>query len=101
MVHMTCLTGFFTHPEVNSLTEELLFDPDGGALTILAPTSLTLPIGQSGFSQSLGFALSNEKFSRLGDAYLYAQRQVNLDGIGAQDVLFTFLLFGDPAQGIH
>jgi hypothetical protein len=32
VVNMTCLTGLFTHPKVTSLTETLLWLPEGGAV---------------------------------------------------------------------
>lgn len=42
VLNMTCLTGLFTHPKVKSLAETLLWMPDGGAVAVLAATSLTL-----------------------------------------------------------
>ncbi len=53
VVNMTCLTGLFTHPEVNSLAETLLWEPGGGAVAVLAPTSLTLPWDQGFLSAAL------------------------------------------------
>ena len=47
VINMTCLTGLFTHPRVQSLTEVLLWKADGGAVAVLAPTSLTLSSDQS------------------------------------------------------
>ena len=53
VINMTCLTGLFTHPKVQSLTETLLWKPDGGAVAVLAPTSLTLSGDQSFLSNAL------------------------------------------------
>jgi hypothetical protein len=94
---MTCLTGLFTHPKVQSLTEALLWKPDGGAVAVLAPTSLTLSDDQSFLSQALVQAYLKDRTARLGDIFVQAQRAVPTAGAGAQDVLRTFLLFGDPA----
>ena len=47
LLNFTCLTGLFTHPTVDSLTESLLWQPDGGAIASLASTSLTLADNQS------------------------------------------------------
>lgn len=97
MVNMTCLTGLFTHPTTNSLAESLLWHPDGGAVAVLAPTSLTLPGNQSFLSSALVTELLEERAPTLGQAVLAAQWEVPLDSSGAKDVLNTFLLFGDPA----
>ena len=97
VINMTCLTGLFTHPKVQSLAEALLWKPDGGAVAVLAPTSLTLPADQSFLSRPLvEFFLKNRNVP-LGDILLQAQRTVPIQDAGLQDVLRTFLLFGDPA----
>ncbi len=97
LINMTCLSGLFTHPRLLSLAEAMLLQPGGGAVAVLAPTSLTLPFDQSFLSQPLGRALLDPTITRLGDALLQAQRQVPVDGAGTQDVIRTFLLLGDPA----
>jgi hypothetical protein len=100
VVNMTCLTGLFTHPRVQSLTETLLWQTDGGAVALLAPTSLTLGSDQSFLSDALVQALLKDRAARLGDVFVQAQRAVPAQGPGTQDVLRTFLLFGDPALKI-
>lgn len=97
IINMTCLTGLFTHPKVQSLTEALLWKADGGAVAVLAPTSLTLTSDQSFLSKALVQAYLNDRTARLGDVFLRAQRDVPVQDEGTQDVLRTFLLFGDPA----
>ena len=97
IINMTCLTGLFTHPKVQSLTETLLWKADSGAVAVLAPTSLTLSNDQSFLSDALVQALLKDRTARLGDVFLQAQRAVPTNSPGAQDVLRTFLLFGDPA----
>jgi hypothetical protein len=97
IINMTCLTGLFTHPKVPSLTETLLWKSDGGAVAVLAPTSLTLSSDQSFLSNALVQALLKDRTARLGDVFLQAQREVPEQDPGAHDVLRTFLLFGDPA----
>jgi hypothetical protein len=97
IINMTCLTGLFTHPKVQSLAEALLWKSDGGAVAVLAPTSLTLSSDQSFLSKALVQALLKDRMARLGDVFLQAQRAVPTNGSGALDVLRTFLLFGDPA----
>jgi hypothetical protein len=97
VVNMTCLAGLFSHPKVESLAEALLWHPDGGAVAVLAPTSLTLPTDQSFLSQSLATGIADGTEPVLGDLVLAAWRAAPLDNPGAADVLRTFLLFGDPA----
>lgn len=97
VLNMTCLTGLFTHPKVQSLAETLLWMPDGGAVAVLAPTSLTLTTDQSYLSTAFGAAYLKDPSARLGDWVLAAWRAVPTDSPGGLDVLRTFLLFGDPA----
>jgi hypothetical protein len=97
VINMTCLIGFFIHPKVESLSEALLWKPDGGAVALLAPSSLTLPSDQSFLSQALVEVILTNPDTRLGDIHLQARRQVPADNTGALDVMHTFMLFGDPA----
>lgn len=97
VINMTCLTGLFTHPEVESLAEALLWQPGAGAVAVLAPSSLTLPADQSFLSQPFARALVAEPGLTLGELHQSARRQVVLDSPGAFDVMQTFMLFGDPA----
>jgi hypothetical protein len=97
IINMTCLTGLFTHPTSESITEAFLFNPSGGAVAVIAPTSLTLPSDQRFLSEPLARELTNGQMARLGEIFLAVQRQVISDTVGIQDVLNTFILFGDPA----
>lgn len=97
VLNFTCLTGLFTHPKVQSLTETLLWQPDAGAVAVLAPTSLTLGSDQSFLSAALVQEYLANPTERLGDLVLKAWQAVPADSSSARDVLQTFLLFGDPA----
>ncbi len=103
MLHFTCLTGLFTHPDVQSLTETLLWQPDSGAVAVLAPTSLTLPSDQSFLVNGMAEALLDEPDTTLGTALLRAWQVVATAEMrpARRDVAQTFLLFGDPALGMH
>ena len=97
MINITCLAGLFTHPSVESLSEVMLWNPDGGAVAGLSATSLTLPVYQAFLSSGLTEELVASPGSRLGDILLAAQRQIPVEhGTPALEVLDTFLLFGDP-----
>lgn len=97
VLNMTCLTGLFTHPKVESLAEALLFNPSGGAVAVLAPSSLTLAYDQSFLSEPLVKEILAQPEARLGEIHLAARRQIDLDTPGKRDVMLTFMLFGDPA----
>lgn len=97
VINMTCLTGLYTHPKVESLTEALLWKRGGGAVAILAPSSLTLPGDQSFLSKALVEAMLTNPHARLGEIHLQARRRVPADASGTLDVMRTFMLFGDPA----
>jgi hypothetical protein len=98
VLNMTCLTGLFTHPGVDSLAETLLWQPAGGAIAVLAPTSLTLAADQSFLSQALMEAFLEDPTATLGQILLHAWRRVPADNPSTRDVMQTFLLFGDPAM---
>ena len=97
VINMTCLTGLFTHPKIDSLADTLLWKEEGGAVAVLAPTSLTLPADQSFLSNALVTAYLADPTKPIGDLVLSAWRTVATDSPNSQDVLRTFLLFGDPA----
>ena len=95
--NLTCLTGLFTHPEVESLAESLLWRENGGAVGVLAPSSLTLPSDQSILSQAFVEGMFDDPDATLGEIHLRARRRVPTETDGAIDVMKTFMLFGDPA----
>ncbi|MEJ2710515.1 MAG: C25 family cysteine peptidase, partial [Anaerolineales bacterium] len=101
VLNMTCLNGLFTHPQVESMAEALLWQPQAGAVAVLAPTSLTLPTDQSFLSTPLVQALQEQAGVTLGEALLQARRQVPQHDPGTRDVMETFLLFGDPALNVR
>jgi len=79
----------------------MLFQQPGGAVAVLAPTSLTLPGDQSYLSGSLADGVKTTSPVLIGEVLLHARRKIPLDYPGAKDVLLTFLLFGDPALRIR
>ena len=101
LLNMTCLTGFFVHPQTVSLAEAMLFQEPGGAVVVLAPSSLTLPGDQGFLSRALSAALNDSGALRIGDVLLTARRSIPQGTPGTRDVLLTFLLFGDPATRIR
>jgi hypothetical protein len=97
ILNLTCLTGLYTHPKVESLAEALLLKPEGGAVALLAPSSLTLAVDQSFLTRPFAQALLESPQATLGELHLAARRQVDANQQGSRDVMLTFMLFGDPA----
>jgi hypothetical protein len=97
VLNMTCLTGLFTHPKVQSLAESMLWEPDGGAVVVLAPTSLTVSNDQTFLLRSFISILLENPELPLGEVLRQARENMPVDTIGMFDVTRTFLLFGDPA----
>ncbi|HNB55167.1 MAG TPA: C25 family cysteine peptidase, partial [Anaerolineales bacterium] len=97
MINITCLAGLFTHPEAESLTEAMLWNPSGGSVAALAATSLTIPADQAFLTKAFVDALAQNPNATLGELFLTAQRLLPVENEGVREVLDTFLLFGDPA----
>lgn len=101
VMQMTCLAGYYIHPKNESITEALLWNPNGGAVFIIAPTSLTLPNDQFFFSRSWANEFQQAyDDDRLGDVWIKAISKVRLTSQGVRDVMATYTLFGDPAMNI-
>jgi hypothetical protein len=94
-VMTTCLNGYFTDPQQQSLGEAVLLNPLGGAFGVVASSGLSQPAPQYAFNLALYQNLFGKGMT-LGEAMLMA-RTVALD----QDVRSTYLLFGDPTMSIY
>jgi len=97
VILMSCLLGFFGHPERDAMAEELLLAEDGGAVAVFAPSSLTLSSDQGPLNRALLKALLREEARTVGLAILEAKRSVATETQGQRDVMETFTLLGDPA----
>jgi hypothetical protein len=97
VLNFTCLTGLYTHPKVDALAETFLWQVDGGAVAVLAPSSLTLPYDQGFLSRSLARLITDNPGATIGELHLKARRETPVDNSGGLDVMRTFMLFGDPA----
>ena len=95
VIHLTCLTGYFAHPEQDSLAEKMLWHPNG-PVAVIAASSLTLSSHQEPFAAALLEALIDPAVRTMGDALLHAQGAPGLDSDEGQEVIDTFSLLGDP-----
>jgi len=97
MIMMSCLLGFFAHPERDSMAEELLLAENGGSIAVFAPSSLTLSSDQAPLNQALFDALLVQKVPTVGLAIMEAKRSLAFHIQDQRDVIETFTLLGDPA----
>jgi uncharacterized repeat protein (TIGR01451 family) len=90
---MDCLNGFFHDVYANSLSNALMFAPNGGAVAVWASSGFTNAPPQTQMDQALLSLLSANPAMPLGRAILQAK-----SGITDPDVRRTWILFGDPAM---
>ncbi len=91
-----CLSGYFIHPQRQSLGEALVLSPTSGIVAALVPTAETYPGDQEVLAQALfGHHLFHE--ATLGEAWRAALHRLDPGQGGQRDVLLTFALLGDPA----
>jgi len=97
VVQLTCLTGLFAQPGMESLAEVMLQNKNGPVLTIAA-TSLTLSDQQEPFGTALLQSLNAPSVLRMGDAFQQAKLSLDTDqNAGLQEISDTFVLLGDPS----
>jgi hypothetical protein len=96
VMQLTCLTGFFAHPTISSLSEEMLLH-DSGPVLIVAATSLTLSSSQTPFGISLVDELQNPDNVRIGDAVNTAKAALDVTLDNLREISDTFGLLGDPS----
>ncbi|WP_164102450.1 C25 family cysteine peptidase [Candidatus Laterigemmans baculatus] len=71
---LACYTGAFDASE-DALAERMLL-AEGGPIAVLAGSRVTMPYGNAIAAQGLIQAVYHERLERLGDAWLYAQREL-------------------------
>ncbi|MCB8961251.1 MAG: hypothetical protein H6651_13130 [Ardenticatenales bacterium] len=96
VLQFTCLTGFFAHPSVQSISEALLLN-DAGPVLLLGATSLTLSSSQEPLALGLLNELQNPANERIGDALQIAKAGLDVSNGGIREVSDTFGLLGDPS----
>lgn len=92
-VMMTCLNGAFTEVGTDSLAEAIHRTPNGGAVSILASSGLTVPYGQVAVSKRFYELLFTGQAARVGDASKEAKAATT-----DVDIRRLSILFGDPSM---
>ncbi len=93
-VMTTCLNGYFTDQQQQSLSEAVLLDTPGGAFAVVSSSGLNFPGPQRVFNLTLYQGLFGSGLT-LGEALTAARAAVN-----DQDVRNTYVLFGDPTMRV-
>lgn len=96
MMTMTCLVGYFHHPQAISMGEALLFNPQGGVAAALVPTSESLATDQSELASNIYTHLFGDA-GTVGEAIMLGKQDLSAERALMQDLIETFTLLGDPA----
>lgn len=101
VVTATCLNGFFPNPLLSyCLAEELARKADGGAVAVWSPSALGWPLQHQVLFMELFDSLFGAPAATLGSITTQAKLAAAVQGVG-QELLDTFVLFGDPALGLE
>lgn len=99
---LNCLNTYFydADPTVTSMGEEMLLNPDGGAIAFWGSTSMTAPVIQSNLATALLAEVGQKTSStpqevRLGDLFLNAKVSQG-DQSYSKDTVRSWTLLGDP-----
>ncbi|HUK91116.1 MAG TPA: C25 family cysteine peptidase, partial [Blastocatellia bacterium] len=102
-VMMTCLSGAFDDPSLDSLSESLLNAPQGGAAFVWASSAITQPASQGIINQAL-YQLLFAPASKFGGATALTMGQAAAKAkasAGDPDVRRTWIFFGDPSMPLQ
>lgn len=96
VLQFTCLTGYFAHPEIVSISETML-KHKGGPVLLVAATSLTLSSYQEPFALALVEAIQNPQLLRMGDVMQQAANSLDVQQPAFREIVDSFGLLGDPS----
>ncbi|HEX6384970.1 MAG TPA: C25 family cysteine peptidase [Anaerolineae bacterium] len=96
----TCLNGAFSHPDVDSLAESLLWVENGGIVAAIAPAARAAMDHQVQLATLFYQELLEGDSQTLGEALTWAKAAA-LDESDPNDAVHTVHLLGDPALQMH
>ena len=97
---MNCYNGWFSIPNYDSLSEELVKAEGRGAIAAFSPSGLSLNAPAHWLHRALLEELLSGDHATLGDAVLAAQAAYADTG-AFPELLSIFHLFGDPAMKLR
>ncbi|ODS36570.1 MAG: hypothetical protein A7315_01820 [Candidatus Altiarchaeales archaeon WOR_SM1_79] len=100
VVAMTCLNGYFIEAFQgwDSLAEVLMKSSDKGSMAVFTSTGMTIPEEQALLDGGLFEGLFEKGKKRLGEAISHGKLDLLANSGGGEDVVRSFMLFGDPAM---
>jgi len=102
-IAMACFEGFFHQPDLSPLAETYMLHPLGGAVASWSPTGFGVATGHDWLEQGFFLSYFQDHQTILGKATdagkLYLHN--NAPAGKYDDLIDTFLLFGDPALQIQ
>jgi hypothetical protein len=103
VTNWNCESAYYydANSSYKSLGEELIFNPNGGAVAYVGSTTQTTPpaqakLAQNFFSQLSAIIGSQNSDTRLGEILYLAKLGVG-DGLYEKDIINSFSLIGDPS----
>lgn len=94
-----CLNGFFPGPSgQTALAEALQRHPTGGAAAVWAPTGLNYPSAQRALLAAFYGAMAQNPAAAVGQAATAAKLAVGGQSALHDELVDTYVLFGDPAM---
>jgi len=98
MVPMTCLEGYFIYPGYQALGESIVNVADKGAVASWSSTGTSVAYGHDVLAQGLYEGIFNLGIKRIGPATTYAKIFLYTQTGSFQNIIETYVLFGDPAS---
>lgn len=97
----TCWEGYFSFPNNESLSEQMMRIPNKGAIASFAPTGQDVATGHDILTQNLYQALFDDQtpVTQLGPL-IYASKAA-LAGHALERLLYTYMFYGDPALNLR
>jgi hypothetical protein len=102
VVAMSCLNGYFTEAFEgwDSLAEVFIKSVDKGAVAVITSAGMTIPEDQALLDRGLFEALFKRGNIQLGEATDYGKYNLLANSEAGDDVVRSFVLFGDPAMEV-
>ena len=97
VLQMTCFTGSYQMPGLDSLDEALLRRPQGGAIAVWGATGLGVSTGHESLSQGYIRHILENETTTIGAATLAGKLDLFTHQSVHNDLMDTFTLLGDPA----
>ncbi len=98
LLSMTCLDGYWIHPDKPCLVKELLFS--GGIIAAFSPTGLGLGFGHRHLLRGFYTAFLKEGAREMGALAKRSMGALYANG-GFPSLMHTYTVFGDPALKIR